>query len=113
MSRRAKHRDIETDNNIDDSKVMFPKKLKEANEMLEKYPPPPEVLMHGYSELEKQYGFEVNGILKRADADAKTFLVIKLCYYILVYTQYEYHTYRNARNGKILCRRKISSDSYL
>ncbi len=64
------------DNNIDDSKVMFPQKLKEANEMLEKYPPPPEVLMHGYSEFEKEYGFEVNGILKRADADTKTFLVI-------------------------------------
>ena len=61
-----------------DNVILFPKKLKEANEMLEKYPPPADVLMHGYSELEKEHGFEVNGILKRADADAKTFLVVEM-----------------------------------
>jgi hypothetical protein len=65
-------------NDIDDSKVMFPKKLQRANEILEKYPPPAEWCMKSYSKMEQESGVEVRGVLKRADADASTFLVIEM-----------------------------------
>lgn len=60
---------------IDDSKVMFPEKLKRANEMLEKYPPPAEWCMQSYSKMEQENGVEVSGVLKRADADVSIFLL--------------------------------------
>lgn len=65
-------------NDIDDSKVMFPKKLKQANEVLEKSPLPAEMLLKRYSKLQQEEGIKVSGILKRANALANTFLVIEM-----------------------------------
>ncbi len=60
-------------NDIDDSKIMFPEKLKRANAMLDKYPLPP-----SYSPAEQESGIEVKGILRRADSDTNTFFVVKM-----------------------------------
>lgn len=65
-------------NNIDDSKVMFPEKLKQANEALEKSPLPAEMLLKRYSKLQQEEGFIVSGIVKRANALVNTFLVIEM-----------------------------------
>ena len=50
-----------------DEGIMFPKKLKEANEMLEKYPIEAWFSSHQYSETEKEEGISTNDILKCTD----------------------------------------------
>ncbi len=65
-------------NNIDESKVMFPNKLKEANETLEKYPLPADLLLDRYSEIQQQEGISISGVIKRANAHNNTFLVMEM-----------------------------------
>jgi hypothetical protein len=66
------------DDTIDGGRVMFPKKLKEANEMLEKYPPPADFLLERYNKTEQQDGISVQGRLINANADKGTFMVLKM-----------------------------------
>ena len=65
------------DDNIDDSKLMFPQKLKEAKEMLEKYPIPAKIRMGSFSKREQEKGFEVIGVLKNANMENNTFLLLQ------------------------------------
>lgn len=60
------------------------KKLQEANETLEKYPPPAKFLLKGYSEIEKQQGINITGVVKRANAAINTFMILIMdgCYEI-------------------------------
>jgi hypothetical protein len=57
---------------------MFSEKLKAANEILEKYPIPANIYLDSFSKIEQEVGFEVKGILKRADASKNSFLVIEM-----------------------------------
>ena len=76
--RTVKRPEIIIDDTIDDSKIMFPEKLSEANEMLEKYPPPANFLLNRYNKKEQQDGIEVRGLLSSANADKSTFMVLKM-----------------------------------
>jgi hypothetical protein len=69
---------INPDLNKYNGKVLFPKKLKEANETLSKYPLPADILMESYSKTEQEKGFTVSGILRSIDAKSNTFLVVKM-----------------------------------
>lgn len=66
------------DESIDDSQIMFLKKLKEANEMLEKYPPPADWLLSRYSKTQQEEGIYVSGTLKCVNIEANTFLVVEM-----------------------------------
>jgi hypothetical protein len=76
--KKVKQPKVIIDVTIDDNRVMFPKKLKEANEMLEKYPPPADLLLGRYNKNEQQDGLSVRGILIHANADKGTFMVLKM-----------------------------------
>ena len=65
-------------NEIDDSKIMFPEKLKEVNEFFEKNPLPAELYIKTFSKAQREDGFCVSGVLKRANAHACTFLVMEM-----------------------------------
>jgi hypothetical protein len=52
------------------------KKLQEANETLERYPPPAKSLLKKYSEIEKQQGIHIAGIVKRINAETDTFTIL-------------------------------------
>jgi hypothetical protein len=69
---------INPDLNKYSGKILFPKKLKEANETLSKYPLPADILMESYSKTEQEKGFTVSGILKSFDTKSNTFLVVKM-----------------------------------
>ncbi len=66
------------DDSIDDTQVVFTKKLKEANEMLEKYPPPADLLLSRYSKTQQEEGIYVSGTLKCTNSEANTFLVVEM-----------------------------------
>ena len=58
-----------------DDIVFCPEKLQEANETIEKYGVP-EIYESDLSEIEQTNSFWVSGVLRRADADKNTFLLV-------------------------------------
>ena len=56
--------------------VLFPKKVEEAKETLTKNPIPAHIYLARYSKQKQEQGFEISGLLKRADADSNTFMVV-------------------------------------
>ena len=58
-----------------DDIVFCPEKLQEANETIEKYGVP-EIYESELSEIEQTNSFWVSGVLRRADADKNTFLLV-------------------------------------
>jgi hypothetical protein len=76
--KKVKRPKVIIDVTIDDNRVMFPKKLKEANQMLEKYPPPADFLLGKYNKNEQQDGISVRGVLIHINADKGTFMILKM-----------------------------------
>jgi hypothetical protein len=58
--------------------VINPEKLARIHERLEKHPLPAWFSMSVYSKIQQEHGFEVTGVLKRADATKNTFFLIEL-----------------------------------
>ena len=58
-----------------DDIVFCPEKLQEANETIEKYGVP-EIYESELSDIEQESSFWVSGVLRRADADKNTFLLV-------------------------------------
>ena len=58
-----------------DDVVFCPEKLQEANETIEKYGVP-EIYESELSDIEQESSFWVSGVLRRADADKNTFLLV-------------------------------------
>ena len=58
-----------------DDIVFCPEKLQEANETIEKYGVP-EIFESDLSEIGQENSFWVSGVLRRADADKNTFLLV-------------------------------------
>ena len=58
-----------------DDVVFCPEKLQEANETIEKYGVP-EIFESDLSEIGQENSFWVSGVLRRADADKNTFLLV-------------------------------------
>jgi hypothetical protein len=54
------------------------KKAKEARETLERCPPPAKLLLKRYSKTEQEEGISISGVLKRANEDTYTFMVVKM-----------------------------------
>lgn len=52
------------------------RKLKEANEFLEKHPIPAWIFMSRYSQIQQEEGICISGVLKYADAEASILIVI-------------------------------------
>jgi hypothetical protein len=61
-----------------DNVILFPEKLKSVNEYFEKYPLPADFYLDSFSKTQQEYGFEVTGILKRADVDKNIFHVVEM-----------------------------------
>jgi hypothetical protein len=69
---------ITINNAIDDGKEICPEKLEEVRLHFEKHPLPAWFSMSLYSKMKQEHGFEVTGVLKRADATKNTFFLIEL-----------------------------------
>lgn len=75
--RKVERPKIIIDDTIDERKIMFPEKLKEAEEMLEKYPPPASFLLSRYNKKELQDGITIQGLLNGYNTDNNSFRVLK------------------------------------
>jgi hypothetical protein len=58
--------------------IINPEKLARIHERLEKHPLPAWFSLSVYSKIQQEHGFEVTGVLKRADATKNTFFLIEL-----------------------------------
>ena len=75
--RTVKRPEIIIDDTIDDS-IISPEKLKEAREWFDKHPIPAWIFLHKYSEMQREEGICINGIVKSIDVNANTFSVTVL-----------------------------------
>jgi hypothetical protein len=100
-----------------EKEVIFSKKLEQANAYFDEHPLPGDLHIGAFSKKEQEHGFEVSGLLMRADVEHKTFLVIEMdgAYEI----HYNIHTQADTLNNivrafwgepiKVLIRPQISA----
>lgn len=59
-------------------RMALSKKAKEARETLERCPPPAKLLLKRFSKTQREEGVCISGVLKRANEDTYTFMIVKM-----------------------------------